>query len=771
MLSSVVATALFTSSALAQGVPARSTPPLASLTNFTQDHVLYDEPGDGTLWALGAKYKASFGRDGATFIPAFGAHAPKNYPHALSPDRVTIGGQPLALETSSAERIDDRVVLQRGAFLERYDLELDSMEQSFVFESLPGTGDLVLHILVASELEGIESESGLAFESDFGTLTYSRAIAIDAQGRRFDAPTHLVDGAIRIEVAAADLASAMFPLVIDPVIGTLYANLNTDDLRNTDSAWDEFNGCWLITWTKWFSATDNDVYARRVPADIGFTVDSTIDFTGASWNVPRCAHLASAHQFMVVASVVSGNNVSILCRSVTPSGAVNVLGTQLNISGPDAGAKTNPDIGGDSISDSTTAYCVVWEREHPDNFTTHIACRLLLPTGAPVGANATYITNSHPIWTSVLPTVSKSSNGLEWLIAYTFNDPLSKADTWAARMSVNGSLLAPTFQVTSGFGWETQPVASSYQTNTSRAMIAYKYRTTATGQNDIWVAVLDGATVVAGANITALENSGLQSMNQIDPAIDCDGQHFVLAYSEFEPNFLVWDVFAADIALVGNTVQLMQSHVPVQPYGLSEFRSQVAAARNTTNSPSHRYCISWDFRENDTDYDVIFKTFDALEGGTSGPFCFGDGSGTACPCGNNGGAQRGCASSSNVLGARLALLSGTVSTMNDTAVLGASSMPVGTACLFFQGTTQEVGTVFGDGLLCATGSITRLAVKFAPSGSATFPAAGDPSLTSAGAIPLNGGVRAYQVWYRDSAVFCTGATNNLTNGHFINWAR
>jgi hypothetical protein len=757
--------------ASAQDTPSSNSAPAFELNaqqlRLQRDHVLYDEPGDGSLWALGAKYKASFDRAGATFIPAFGSQAPKNYPHALSPDRVTLGGVPLAIGAPvGAQRTDDRVVMQRGAFTERYDLALDSLEQSFVFESLPRAGSLVLQIPVASELEGSEGEHGLEFAGEFGTVTYSRAIAIDAAGRRFDAPTHFVDGRIQIEVAAADLAVATLPLVVDPVVGTLYANLNTDDLRNTDSAWDAWNGCWLVTWTHAYSATDNDVYGRTITS-FGFS-DSTIDFTGNSWNVPRNAHLASAHQFLIVASV---GGTSIMGRTLQPAGTINVVGAQFLISGPDAGAKTNPDVGGDSVSDSTTSYCVVWERLEPVNNTTHIASRLVSSGGVPAGTNATYLTASNPFWSSNLPTVSKSSNGLEWLVAFTFNDPVTRADTWAARIGVTGNVLSPAFLVTSGIGWETQPVASSFQTNSSRAMIAYKYRSTIGGTNDIWVAVLDGATVLGGANITTLENSGFQAMDQIDPAIDCDGQHFVVAYSEFDPNFLVWDVFASDIALVGNTVQLTQSHVPVQPYGLSEYRSQVAAARNTANSASHRYCISWDFRENDQDYDVIFKTFDAFEGGTSGSFCFGDGSGAACPCGNTGGAQRGCASSDNILGARLTLLSGSTSTQNDTAVLGATSMPPGTACLFFQGTTLDAGTAFGDGLLCATGTITRLAVKFAPTGSVTLPAPGDPSLSVMGGIPTNGGQRSYQVWYRDSAAFCTSATYNLTNGHFVNWAR
>ncbi|MDZ4774592.1 MAG: hypothetical protein SGI72_15805 [Planctomycetota bacterium] len=746
---------------------ATDVPPFAVKPVLTHDHVRYDEPGDGALWALGAEYKASFGVDGATIFPAFGSSAPKNYPHMLSPDRVTVGGEAITfVKTAMAEREGDRVVMQRGTFTERYDLALDSMEQSFVFESLPRAGDLVLNIPVASELVGSETQDGLEFASNFGTLTYSRAIAIDAQGRRFDAPTRLVDGAIQIEVAAEDLAVARFPLVIDPVIGTIYANLDTTDLRNTDSAFDSFNNVWLVTWSHAYSATDNDVYGR-VYTSSGTFVDSVIDFTNFSWNVPRCANLASAHQFLVVAATVSNNATAIQGRTLLTNGSINTVGFQFDISGPDAGAKTNPDVGGNSVTNGTSNYCVVWERL---DIAKQIACRVVSSTSVPSGSNAKYLTTAVN-WNWELPTVSKSSNGTEWLTAFTFNDPITRADTWAARIATSGAVLSPAFLVTSGLGWETQPSASSFQTGTSRAMIAYKYRTTATGSNDIWVSVLDGATILSGTNISALESQGFQSRNQIDPSIDCDGQHFVLAYSEYDPTFLTYDVFANDIALSGNSVQLTQTHIAVQPYGLSEYRSQVTAARTTNGSASHRYCISWDFRENDTDYDVIFKTFDALEGGNGWFFCLGDGTGTACPCGNIGSPLHGCANSAAAVGALLQLSSGVASTVNDTAVLGVTSVPSGSTCLFFQGTTLGAGSAFGDGLLCATGTITRLAVKFAPSGSAFFPGVGDPSLSTAGAIPLNGGARSYQAWYRDAVTYCTSATNNLSNGFYLNWAR
>jgi hypothetical protein len=57
-------------------------------------------------------------------------------------------------------------------------------------------------------------------------------------------------------------------------------------------------------------------------------------------------------------------------------------------------------------------------------------------------------------------------------------------------------------------------------------------------------------------------------------------------------------------------------------------------------------------------------------------------------------------------------------------------------------------------------------------------AAGNTSTYPSGALPLvhvqgldvAGNLRTYQAWYRDSAVFCTASTFNLTNGVQLTWA-
>jgi hypothetical protein len=157
--------------------------------------------------------------------------------------------------------------------------------------------------------------------------------------------------------------------------------------------------------------------------------------------------------------------------------------------------------------------------------------------------------------------------------------------------------------------------------------------------------------------------------------------------------------------------------------------------------------------------------------GAGAPFCPGDGTGTACPCANNSsvGANEGCLSSLG-LGGKL-VATGVGSIGSDTVVLAGSQMPNSSA-LYFQGTTQAsagAGSLFGDGLRCAAGSVIRLGTKANVAGASQYPAVGDLSVSTKGLVSAPG-TRTYQVWYRNAAAFCTASTFNLTNGWEIVWA-
>jgi hypothetical protein len=151
--------------------------------------------------------------------------------------------------------------------------------------------------------------------------------------------------------------------------------------------------------------------------------------------------------------------------------------------------------------------------------------------------------------------------------------------------------------------------------------------------------------------------------------------------------------------------------------------------------------------------------------------CIGDGSGTPCPCGNAStpSSKSGCAHSFGVGGALRA--NGFASIAQDTLSLQLGDLPPTTSVLFFQGTTAAnggAGSVFGDGLRCAGGSVVRLGTRVTSAGSAMLPSLGSASLHVAGGV-TSPGSRTYQGWFRNSASFCTPSTFNLTNGATLAW--
>ncbi|MCY2961273.1 MAG: hypothetical protein NTY35_14015 [Planctomycetota bacterium] len=153
------------------------------------------------------------------------------------------------------------------------------------------------------------------------------------------------------------------------------------------------------------------------------------------------------------------------------------------------------------------------------------------------------------------------------------------------------------------------------------------------------------------------------------------------------------------------------------------------------------------------------------------PVCLGDGTGTACPCGNTGMPGHGCGNSITAAGALL-VATGLASVSSDSFLLTGSGMPVSSA-LYFQGTSAFAGgngQVFGDGLRCAGGVVLRLKTKTNFGGGSQYPGAGDPPISVRGLIPSLGGSRVYQVWYRNSdPTYCTPAFYNLSNGLAATW--
>ncbi len=156
---------------------------------------------------------------------------------------------------------------------------------------------------------------------------------------------------------------------------------------------------------------------------------------------------------------------------------------------------------------------------------------------------------------------------------------------------------------------------------------------------------------------------------------------------------------------------------------------------------------------------------DECEGIGGTPFCFGDGSGIACPCANLGGTGEGCANSTGS-GAQLYNVGGT-SVSGDDVHLVTIQVPANEFGIMYMGPNQVnggLGIPFGDGHRCVGGHIRRFPIQDSGPG-------GTMQLTTpvaqTGALITPGSTWHFQAWHRDTPISPCGNLYNLSNGFSV----
>jgi hypothetical protein len=405
------------------------------------DRVVFDQPGDGRIWAAGRSYKASFGADGFTYVPFLGAGAPRDFPVRFRLCAVSVGGRELALADAAPVQDGNVVTFARGAMREQYELLLDQVEQSFTVDSnLPG--DVEVELQVISELAADAAAAGIRFANELGRVDYGAAHVVVA-GALQPVPTTFADGAIRIRVPAAQRPEGL--LVIDPIIQTsAFTFSGSQDSRSPDIAYDATSDQYLAVWQYQFSATDVDIYCEFRNGDGSAVAGSlgVVDITTISHENPRAANLNGYDRFLVVMQRFQSNVWSIQGRLRLAGQAVHPIVFQINDPAL-SGNCVNPDVGGDSADTGTCdKWCVVWERQlTATDFDIH---GRLVRADTSMSTPTLFIENSAASIYS-LPQVSQSNgNGLtsspRWMVVYQFRFSATDWDVYGCAIDLNGTI-------------------------------------------------------------------------------------------------------------------------------------------------------------------------------------------------------------------------------------------------------------------------------------------------------------------------------------------
>lgn len=138
-------------------------------------------------------------------------------------------------------------------------------------------------------------------------------------------------------------------------------------------------------------------------------------------------------------------------------------------------------------------------------------------------------------------------------------------------------------------------------------------------------------------------------------------------------------------------------------------------------------------------------------------YCFGDGSGAACPCGAFGATGAGCLTTSGT-GATL-VGTGDADVSSDSFVMTVTGGPANKPGIFFHGVNQ-VFLPIADGILCSNATKRYDVNPLDSTGAATQSGFG---AFASSAVTLN-----YQYWFRDPGNPCGGGFN-FSNGWVVTW--
>ncbi|MCP3917736.1 MAG: hypothetical protein GY711_19505 [bacterium] len=525
---------------------------------------LVDVAADGDIWVRTRDFRASLDESGLTVYPVFGKQSPQEWPVRFEVVEATRGNTTLGTAVvGQPVETDTTVELERTGLREVYNVGLDSVEQTFVFDELPGSGDLVVRMAVETELRpvlgestfnsaGLENGAGasemLRFVHDtFGEVTYGQAFVVDAAGARQSIERTWTGSAIELRVPESFLANAVLPVTIDPPLDAFSQTFGVADDSRPDIVFCGQSDEYLACWEEYTSAANADVYVTKWNSTGTTQGDSfAIEMSNANWTSPRLAYVYGPDRALVVASVNPDGPSSEIRGRIVDMSIFDLAGADFQISTFGV-PKRNPDVGGTGRDNLlNTHFCVIWSSLIGG---THgnVQYQVVDWDGSFVGTRVTVDSSAA---NDITPTISNgvgdpSSNSHYWTVAWIrdSNDD-GRGQVYARRIVWSGGAASGegNFQVESSALCANPSVTSQFDadlgnTNERPSIVAYDRRFASGShpsgfQRSIYARVIIDGEVFGRSLISATLEDFDPELDQWGPSIATDGRGFFLTYAE-----------------------------------------------------------------------------------------------------------------------------------------------------------------------------------------------------------------------------------------------
>ena len=497
--------------------------------------VVFDRPdAAGPLWAVGSAWKASFDAAGTTVVPFFGSQAPQNFPLRVELQSATVGGVALPLADGEPRQVGQAVHTPRGALTEVIDTQLEQLEQSFVFDSLPSRGALHVDVALRGDYAVSTIDGGLRFANAHGHVDYTKAIAVDAAGERLPLTIHWDGDSAHLEIPAEFVERATLPLVLDPVLNYWYSLASGTTLLQHEpdvASFQALGGRTLLVWKRQWSATDQDVWGLMFDGGLGLVAtDFAIDFTAEDWLEIAVAGNNYAQNFLLVGEVRVGLLWFVAARTIAANaalGAVFPVEREGIIGLP--GNNHQPDVGSDPYF-GPGRYTIVFQKR---TLTTSLIYMKQVTTSGgyvttnPIGLETDASTQkSRP---SIGKSCGQASGTQQYLITWQRQWPSSPFDNdvWGRFVGWNGALTTNAFPVAFTTSEESAPSAGSpIDVDGQRLWPLASELASSVGQpRDVMLRMIRADGTVASSTMV---NTPVPGDDDNDPEVDSDGTRCVV---------------------------------------------------------------------------------------------------------------------------------------------------------------------------------------------------------------------------------------------------